>query len=116
LFDEFAEFGGDSSRGCEDEHLSAICNELPEGIGKVTVPAPKNEVFDALRGIIDEHVPADFHIKITLPVFQIPRTASVEFPKLAVKFFKMSGELAGMLDTSIERFMIFTGLVVRSYP
>ena len=33
-----------------------------------------------------------------------------------MKFFKMSGELAGMLDTSMDILMIFTGFVVRLYP
>ena len=87
MFREFAEFGSYSPRSCKDGHFPAIFNELPEGIGKVTIPAPEDEGFDAVRGIIDEHVPADFHVKIALPLFQVRPSPPVELPELVVEVF-----------------------------
>ncbi len=86
-FHEFAELGGDPPRGRKDAHFLAVLNELPERVDKVAVPAPENEVFNAVRGLINEHVPSNFHVKIALPVLQIPRTASIEFSELVVEVF-----------------------------
>ena len=40
-----------------------------------------------MHGIINEHVPSDFHVKIALPVFQIPRAGSIELSELVVEVF-----------------------------
>ncbi len=86
-FHEFAKLGGDSPRGRKDVYLLTVVNELAQRVDKVAVPAPENEVFDAAHGIIKEHVPSNFHVKIALPFFQIPRAAPIELSELVIEVF-----------------------------